>query len=378
MCLRPTGDALEALVATQRAIRDAYQTADERIAEADSPFPGEWSCGPMIGGVMITVGDSEMLDEMLSEIVRALERHGVEGSLDLHEHEDDAAAWPALRTPLHMCRVRVAGRRRSRDGGFLWEPDETAVDACLAAAESWRRELSGPVADSLLVSGVGAVTMPLGSDLREEVRLVRTDGYEVAAASLGVDGLRTYGVDHLGLVSLAVGSDHLDEDESWRPALDGLIRFLRDHADLFVYGYVYRLASVYAALYSPTPWCMRSPRLRPRTGPDPFSIAWADECRPQARWHTADAFDDVFAPDAFGVQLLGAEYRDRVPHAEHWRVEPAGTDAVLLAHDRPDAWFGPDGEGEALARARADLEPILYAPGKLRAGGWCTSDDPYI
>jgi hypothetical protein len=87
-------------------------------------------------------------------------------------------------------------------------------------------------------------------------------------------------------------------------------------------------------------------------------------------------FEDEFAPDAFGVQLLGPGYAGRVPDRPSWRQEPVGPDAVILEHVDPEAWFArpfvefggrrsptlpplppvPD----VLARAREDLAPILF------------------
>ncbi len=50
-------------------------------------------------------------------------------------------------------------------------------------------------------------------------------------------------------------------------------------------------------------------------------------------------YEDVLAPDAFGVQLLGPGYRDRVPRGPDWEHRDLGDGCVLLVHRDLAAWF---------------------------------------
>jgi hypothetical protein len=53
----------------------------------------------------------------------------------------------------------------------------------------------------------------------------------------------------------------------------------------------------------------------------------------------SDAFEDRFAPDAFGVQLLGPGYAGRVPDGTEWRQTSMDAGSVMLEHIDPGAWF---------------------------------------
>jgi hypothetical protein len=92
--------------------------------------------------------------------------------------------------------------------------------------------------------------------------------------------------------------------------------------------------------------------------------------RPRGNLATATAFEDMLAPDAFGVQLLGASYTGRLEldadAAGRWHAERVG-DATLLAHTEPARWFAapptqpadhgvivvPDASSDPSARALA-------------------------
>lgn len=89
----------------------------------------------------------------------------------------------------------------------------------------------------------------------------------------------------------------------------------------------------------------------------------------------AESFEDEFAPDAFGVQMLGPGYKGRVPTGPSWRSSPAGPDRVVLEHIDPRAWFEaplPSGARsghpapetapipDILLEARRDFAQILF------------------
>jgi hypothetical protein len=94
------------------------------------------------------------------------------------------------------------------------------------------------------------------------------------------------------------------DDDGWRTALSEFVDLLRRQADLIAYAFGLRGWAADSALTSDglsDDW----PR-RPNDQPRGTGGAWV-------------AFEDPYAPDAFGVQLLGPGYRgrsfdDRAPH----------------------------------------------------------------
>jgi hypothetical protein len=104
---------------------------------------------------------------------------------------------------------------------------------------------------------------------------------------------------------------------------------------------------------------------------------------PRGAGFTPQAFEDLYAPDAFGVQLLGPGYAGRLPDSAAWRAEPVGSACVLLEHVDLPAWFDAPfvplrqilatadrPEPPVLAQARVELAPILYSPGVLAVAGY--------
>jgi hypothetical protein len=116
---------------------------------------------------------------------------------------------------------------------------------------------------------------------------------------------------------------------------------------------------------------------------DPLSTDWPSRpgSRPVGGGFASCAFEDLFAPDAFGVQLLGAGYADRLPVEGPWRVSKAGSESILLEHRNAETWFAnpavPEGVTahehaipQVLSDARAQLAPLLYSPGCLSRYGF--------
>jgi hypothetical protein len=170
-------------------------------------------------------------------------------------------------------------------------------------------------------------------------------------------------------MSLVVGGALLDGD-GWKAALAELTALLRDHGDLLAYAHIRRGRNYRAAAHEqslPSEW----PR---RPDDQPKGIGFAPE-----------AFEDVYAPDAFGTQLLGPGYAGRMPDNPAWRRQPAGSSAILLEHVDLPAWFDapftavgdakPPAPPVVLARARQELAPILYTPGALSRNGYADEDE---
>jgi hypothetical protein len=51
------------------------------------------------------------------------------------------------------------------------------------------------------------------------------------------------------------------------------------------------------------------------------------------------ALEPCYAPDAFGIQLLGPGYADRIPTGPDWQTTPLDGGSVLLEHVDPAAWY---------------------------------------
>jgi hypothetical protein len=51
------------------------------------------------------------------------------------------------------------------------------------------------------------------------------------------------------------------------------------------------------------------------------------------------ALEPRYAPDAFGIQLLGPGYADRIPTGPDWQATPLHGGSVLLEHLDPAAWY---------------------------------------
>jgi hypothetical protein len=163
------------------------------------------------------------------------------------------------------------------------------------------------------------------------------------------------------------------EGGEWQRPLAELTGLLREHADLAAYAYVRR------------GWAVTEALLGNRL---PFDWPYRADYQPRGAGFTHQAFDDVYAPDAFGVQLLGPGYAGRLQDSEAWVAEKAGSEAALLEHVDQAAWFSapfipfrqqPQHRGQVpapavLAEAREVLAPILYSPGVLDHGGWTDAE----
>jgi hypothetical protein len=109
--------------------------------------------------------------------------------------------------------------------------------------------------------------------------------------------------------------------------------------------------------------------------------------RPAGTGFAPEAFEDVYAPDVFGIQLLGPGYAGRVPEHPRWETEPVGTASVLLKHADPAAWYAappitppaddrwdptqpPPTPPPLLTQSRSLMASILYTPGVLSRDGY--------
>lgn len=358
-----------------RAVERAYFEVHARLeasalnSGSDDPeylMPGvfDWVETPM--GVFCGLGDTEIFEQELREIMDVVAAQGIDGSLTLWSPPE---CDPPRFCPLLECRVRVRGEReRRKSGDYLWYPDVEAEKVLLRAAAEWRRAIDG---DAQVVLDEAMYPFPFDDEPmldRQQQRAVdRKRGFDITATTaVGVRAVSGHGYN--GSVSLDVGGASVTD--AWADELDELVAFLAEHAPLIAYGCIRR------------GW-MRAPAAR-------ASAPGADwPARPDSRPGTAStqgAFEDVYAPDIFGVQLLGARYHGRWIDDPRWNVRTLGKSALISATDL-DVWFAepplhePTDTTQAtltpaarpmaeLERARRDHPEILYRRGVLSAGGY--------
>jgi hypothetical protein len=158
-----------------------------------------------------------------------------------------------------------------------------------------------------------------------------------------------------GCVSLIDGTPFMGPG-AWRAPLHQLIAAMMRAGHMTVYGLVKRGSKLSAAR---------------------FGTSLEHDWPPTAEEAAARSlgFEDAYAPDSFGVQLLGPDYGVRVPRRPNWRETRLGAGRVLLEHVDLGAWFdalfAPFGGSwrlpqdavpvpDVLARARLELAPIIF------------------
>lgn len=372
----PVGDPGEAAVAVRASVLEvqaAFDEAAERSGAPDPPFVGEWDWVRVSEGVLVHVVECDMLEEMLPAVAAALERRGIEGVFDLGDRS--TVATPPTTAHFVECRLRVrGGRLRHERRAYFWEADAEAHEAVLAVADRWCRANRPGATHSLSSGTIGPIEIEPDEDVLERMRAEVVDKMHVEVSVVTAAEFRSVAARAwAGGVSLVVGGARVEAGE-WRRPLAELTALLRDHADLLAYGYVRRGWAVKEALLAPS-----------------LSFDWPRraEDEPRGIAFTSQAFEDLYAPDAFGIQLLGPGYVDRIPESTTWRTQPAGENAVLLEHvDLPpwlDAPFVPFGQRPrnpdelqppaVLTQARYELASILYSPGVLKRAGFADAEE---
>ena len=362
----PDGEVAASVSAIRESVREivaAYRTRANESDEHDPIRPGEWQWLGVSDGVIVQVADSDAFPEIMRELAEVLDGRGVTGVFDVCDRPLLAPARE--RSLLLRCHLRPRGRRLGVSDAFSWEPDPDAHAAVLTAAADWCKQLGEHAAYSVTKGSLGPAAIGFAEDAVVRLREGIVDDATVRLVAEADETWREVGVGAVGRVRLAVARPGVGEG-GWRPLLGDLTDMLRELADALAYGYVRPGSGFGVALSSDDleyDWMARQPRA------------------PTGAGFTQEAFEDVFAPDAFGVQLLGPGYAGRVPDAPSYRREPVGEASVLLKHVDPAAWFDapfvPFGEPRSvaepppvLASAREELAPILYRPGALNAAGY--------
>lgn len=359
--------------AASRAVYESVvevQGAYDEVAQSGSepPWPGEWDWVRVADGLVVQLHDSDDSVAALRAVAGALGRRGIEGSFDLYE--EPPVVTPPPFAHLLACRVRVRGTRlRDAPRTYFWQADRGAQEAFLAVAERWCRTRGHDAAHALISRSIG-VPVKAGEVVLDRMREAIIANSHTELSAVTAEEFRGVAArSYTGGLSLVVGGAVLDGD-GWKTALTELTALLCDHGDLLAYGYVRRGWDVGSALgerFLPKEW--------PRRPHD----------QPKGSGATPEAFEDLYAPDAFAIQLLGPGYTGRVPDHPVWRRRPAGSTAVLLEHVDLPAWLDapitapgtpePPAPPAVLARARQELAPILYSPGVLSRNGYVDEEE---
>jgi hypothetical protein len=344
----------------ERGLRESVLEVQARSGADDDFFPGEWGWTRTPNGVVVQVTECDAFESVFPAVAEAMSGRGIEGTFDLYE--PPKVATPPRIAHFLECRVRVRGERRQKEPGFYkWETDSADDAQVLALASRWCRE-RGPEAAQTLAD-LTAPPVPVDPEDNVVERMADEVALRMATRLCAVspDEFRCVAAHGAtGGVALVVGGTRLDDDE-WEPPLAVLRDWLGEAAEFLAYASIRRGWDVDGALLDEVPtydWPRRSHR------------------GPGGDLHTQLAFDDIYAPDAFGAQLLGPGYGGRVPDIAGWRGTKVGADSLLLEHGNAQAWFRgpfvpvgsrePDPEiPDVLARGRAELEPILYRRGVL-------------
>jgi hypothetical protein len=355
--------ALKALRSSLSALSREYD--ERRFPEVvEPPFFGEWDCVRSGVGVVVSATECQLFDEALTGLAAGLESRGIAGTLSVYRPQP--IAHPPPYAPMLACRVSVRGERvRKAARSYRWTPDPVPYREMLAVAAAWCRWDGAAEACSLWASIGGPIAIEPEEPVLERMLDEIAMGGPPRIKALRGEEFRAIGAwSGSGRVALVAGRRD-DVADWWRAPLADLRGVLRDRADLLVYGFIARGWAVNEAIM-----------------PEALSYDWPvrPSYYPKTRGFSGAAFDDLVAPDAFGVQLLGPGYADRLATPRDWHEEILGEERVLLEHEQPDAWFdapfvpiaqsGQTSAPDVLTRARNDLAPLLYTPTALGDFGY--------
>lgn len=361
--------------------------AAERARAAIASLPGNevhWSVDVEPAGVIVRQwGFTPDTYATLASLSRALEGCGVDGRLIAHMPDPIAGRTPLREREEELleCHVRMRGERRlhtpeqeielaARQGReppdpvVRFFPDDTAVLAGVEAALDWVG--SPPNGAGLWSFGdvpnrdIGEVRARIAAAVAtafDRRRLVAMAWWE------SEDAFRMMIVwPESGDVSFVEGGARLASGD-WRPAYAALLDALRGTSGWASYGLIKR-------------------GRRPAHAGRSLSYDWVPALHYGSSNLGHHPYEDVLAPDAFGAQLLGPGYAGRIPTGAEWERIDIDSDATLLLHREPAAWFGvplppitPEDctrrdpsypTPEVILRAREGLADILVTVDVLR------------
>jgi hypothetical protein len=364
----PIGDPGEAARAMRDCIMQVTGAFDASLeASGESSSVGEWGWLRAADGVLVNIIETDILEKILPDVAQALERREIGGTFRLR-HDETGVRSPTYAEHVE-CRLRVRGERvQLGPQNYRWRPNRDAHAACLLAAEEWCRHEHGRPLCGIRKDMFGPVAVASDEPLADRLIDAARDDMAISLVCANADDFRAVSVrPYSGGVSLVAGGPSINAG-AWRAVVAEFTDLLERLANAIAYAHVRRGWSSAEALISdtlPSDWPKR---------PD---------YAPRGQSFTDQAFEDVYAPDAFAVQLLGRGYDGRVPAHRSWREHRVGDGVVLLEHVDLATWFDHsfiprDTRQSAnqapppavLTAARSELAPILYTPGILYSTGY--------
>lgn len=320
------------------AVRNVAESAGDAIQELELEYAatrgaewstGHWSAAVAPGGAVLRIDEEpDEFERLVGLIASGLEARGVEGFFDLYE--SSTAPQLAEVVDLFECRIRVGGERYRRPNGRLaWRADSELMTVGVASAVRWCVANGPELPRTLTVRLVAPVLLSPDDDALAFVN----HGLE-QAANLGVVKLTSVAPDRFrvvafsprdGRISFIEGGEALAGD-GWQATVANLQRVLRGAAVWAAYAFVKRGSLRVQAELGDSLWA------------EWFSIPHYSRTLLMADVNVP--FEDTYAPDAFGLQLLGPGYEGRGPTGSAWKTTAtASPRAVLVEHGEPVAWF---------------------------------------
>jgi hypothetical protein len=352
----------QAFDALRQAATEAIRELESRTSHEpgfDEMSTGAFSFAPAPDGVLVRIDEyPEDLEGLLRGVAARLEEKGIDGRFDHYEPREIVKV--PERVDLLECRIRVRGERYHHRGpNHGWRADPDALAQAVDFGSHWCVANASHLPLSFKVGLLEPVVLPPEDDIGLYMRqgLEQTDVGVVQLSSVGPDRFRRLAVHPwTGRVSLIEGGSTI-ELHGWQAALESLKEMLVAAAPWAVYGFIKRGSHPEAAALGSS-----------------LSCNWVPILHRNALWGGGDAFEDELAPDAFGVQLLGSDYRS-APNGGEWRLASVDGGAVLVEHADADAWFGrlfgafegdrtvptdPALIPDIVARAREDFDDVLF------------------
>jgi hypothetical protein len=346
-----------ALDEIQRALLIVDDEMDATLDSFGEPMrAGQWSLMLVPGGVLLGVLGSDDLESVLSVVVAHLDARAIDGRFDLFEAP--TVAEPPAVVDLIECRMRVDGVRFPRRGwNHGWRVDPVVFDAVLGRAIDWCLEGGEHAHLQLLTALLPPIPLELTA-ARAAVERERAEHphWRMELCSSRGQDFRIVGIyaETGSLILLEAGETIKEHD--WRPTVSSMCHLMRQASPLLAYAFVRR------------GWHRTVSR-----NSTSLSVDWPAPLD-AAKWPVAGAFEDEWAPDALGVQLLGPKYAGRRPSNDQWRATALQDGRELVEHADPDAWFSsafvppptqsarprPQAVPPVLQKAREDFMPCLF------------------
>jgi hypothetical protein len=304
---------------------------------------------------MLTVGEKcEAFELLLGRVASVLERGGVTGAFGLYEVPQ--VARPPKLTDLLELRMRVNGERIPRGYKHRWAADLEALWRVVTTGVRWCVQNRADHGVSLTVSTLPPLPVRPSDNvealLREGIAQAESLG-TVVLRSIGANRFRSLAVEpSWGRVTLVDGGSALHGD-GWVAAARELTDLVRATSGGLVYAFVKRGSYPHMAELGHS-----------------LEHDWPE--LPSRLSQLGEAFEDLYVPDAFGIQLLGTGFAGRIPTGSDWLQTRLDGERVLLEHRDLDLWLrGPRLEdallgikppdADLLAAARADFAPLLFS-----------------